>query len=98
MATLFGLWFAACARVDDSTKGAGSSAQDAHAGASASDRAGRGGEPSIALVPAPSAGQPGFYPSPFDARTCPTPVSQGTTGSIRCLTRAELADSNWPQV
>ena len=96
--TLLGLWLAACARVDDSKTAPGSAEPPAEAGASGGGRTGAGGEPTINLVIQSVAGQPAFYPAPFDARSCPTPPSSDFGGSVRCVTRAELADSNLPDV
>src|SRR6185369_2629100 len=95
-AAFLGSWLAACGRVEESTTDAGGSTQAA--GAAAGGRTGAGGQPTIDLVVTPhAAGEPGFYPPPFDARTCPTPVS-GPEGTTRCVTRAELTDSGWPDV
>src|SRR4051794_40817808 len=106
-AALLGSWLAACGRVEGSTTGAGGPAQGVAvgagssaqtAGAAAGGRAGAGGEPTIELVVPPNTGgQPAFYPPPFDARTCPTPLS-ALEGSLRCVTRAQLADPGFPEV
>jgi hypothetical protein len=95
VAALFGVWLAACARVDDSPKDAGSSGRSAAAGASVGGLAGVGGAPTSDVVLMPDAGRSGSYPPPFDASTCPTPVPTGSFGSISCMTRAQLADSRW---